>query len=83
MPDWAVDKHTFRGKHGKGTMHILKKNKIKLELSDQAMHKFHGPREKRDIKDFFREAVFVAKNMVENPDYKKVLAIYLSHTKCY
>ena len=25
MPAWAVDKHTFRGKRGKGTKHIVKK----------------------------------------------------------
>ena len=25
MPDWAVDKHTFRGKYGKGTKHLVKK----------------------------------------------------------
>lgn len=25
MPDWAVDKHTFRGKNGKGTKHLVKK----------------------------------------------------------
>ena len=24
MPSWAVDKHTFRGKHGKGTNHLVK-----------------------------------------------------------
>ena len=24
MPDWAVDKHTFRGKSGRGTKHLVK-----------------------------------------------------------
>lgn len=26
MPEWAVDKHTFRGKNGKGTKHLVKNN---------------------------------------------------------
>ena len=54
IPDYAVDKHTFRGRTGKSTMDCLDTSKIE-GLDEERLDNFHGQREKRDIEYFFEE----------------------------
>ena len=51
MPNWAVDKHTHRGRTGKASEPLLVERPE--GMTDAEMKEFHGPRRKRDIEDFF------------------------------
>lgn len=79
MPGWAVDKHTFRGKFGRGTKCILKKKP--QGMTEEEYDEFHGDREKRGIESFFNEGVKCAKEaMPENPYWERTKEIYLSYS---
>ena len=79
MADRDVDKHTFRGKTGKGSDSILKTRPE--GMTDAAFKEFHGPRRKQDINDFFNEGVkCVDQAMVFNPFWSKTMEIYKQHS---
>ena len=77
MPSWAVDKHTFRGKFGKESLHIFKKKFRNSPLSELEQHEFHGPRPKADIRMFF-EVGCVCNNDIldENPIFEQTKQMY-------
>ena len=81
MPDWAVDKHTFRGKFGKGCLHIVKKKGIPETFDDAMVEEFYGERPKRNLNSFFNEATLVVDEMLENPFYPQVIETYLKYPK--
>ncbi len=78
MPDWAVDKHTFRGKFGKGTRHLVK-TKPK-GMTEEMYEIFHGNRKQRTIKDFFDEGVVICQPSVDvNPYWNLTTSIYFRY----
>ncbi len=77
MPSWAVDKHTFRGKFGRGTRHLLKKPQLAL-LSEDGLVEFHGERPKVGVEHFFAEGCVCKDEVIsENPWWEKTQEIYL------
>lgn len=77
MPHWAVDKHTFRGKYGKGTKHLMKG--CPKELTEAQYEEFHGERPKSDLSEFFAEGCKCEKpTMDENPYWERTKEIYFS-----
>ena len=81
MPDWATDKHTYRGKYGKATMPLLTKKKMVPKMTEDALEVFHGGRPKRDIMHFFREGAHVVNEVTPNPYWDRIPEIYLSQPK--
>ena len=80
MPDWAVDKHTFRGKFGSSTAKILTARPEGMTESQFA--EFHGPRNKRDLKSFFEEGVQCCQEALENdPFWGRTKDIYFLYDK--
>ena len=78
MPDWAVDKHTFRGKFGKMSKHIyLKKFKHNSALSERELEEFHGPRPKSDLKTFFEDGCICNNDILpNNPIWEQTKNMY-------
>ena len=77
MPSWAVDKHTFRGKFGKGTRHLLKKPQLAL-MSEAELNEFHGVRPKTDVVHFFTEGCnYMDPVVIENPFWERTQILYL------
>ena len=77
MPSWAVDKHTFRGKFGKGTSHLIKKKDDKLSKEDK--EEFHGVRQKVGLEEFFDEGcICMNETLAEagNPYWEQTKKIY-------
>ncbi len=75
MPDYAVDKHTFRGKKGCSTM----KYKEQGSMSDSAYESFHGHRPQRDIHYFLTEGCLITEpSLEENPYWEITKETYLS-----
>lgn len=78
MPDWAVDKHTFRGKNGKASAKLMKGRP--KGMTDDAFKVFHGQRMKRGQTDFFLEGVkHVDKAIPLNPFWERTIQIYQQH----
>lgn len=78
MPDWAVDKHTYRGKFGKSSRNIFLKKFKHMELTEALLTEFHGERKKADLRTFF-DVGCICKNDIlsENPIWEKVQKMYL------
>jgi len=82
LPDWAVDKHTFRGKTGRSTKPYLNGKSEAKHLSDAELEEFHGQRPKRDIEYFLQEGVRCKDEvLLMNPYWEKCKEIYLEKPK--
>ena len=75
IPDWAVDKHTYRGRTGHPSQNLLKEHPRGMDEED--IQHFHGHREKRDLKYFFDVcAVIENASILDNPYWEQTKAIY-------
>ena len=83
MPSWAVDKHTYRGKTGNQTVHLVKKKRLhkQLKLNEEFLETFHSERPKNGIQHFFDEGcVCLDPAAEENPFWERTKEIYFSKT---
>ena len=80
MPLWAVDKHTFRGRFGKESLHIFKKKFRNSPMTNEQLNEFHGPRPKVDLRTFFDVGCICNNDILdENPIWEKAKAMYFKH----
>ena len=80
MPSWAVDKHTFRGKFGKESLHIFRKKFRNSPLTNEQLNEFHGPRPKADLTTFFDVGCVCNNDILEeNPIWEQAKAMYFKH----
>ena len=78
MPEWAVDKHTYRGKFGRESLHLFKKKFENIKLSDAELVEFHGLRPKVDIRVFFDVGCICNNDILnENPIWDEAKQMYL------
>lgn len=78
MPDYAVDKHTYRGKKGCGT----KQYRQQGDMPDQKYESFHGHREKKDIHNFFNDgSITYQTSLPTNPYWEATQHMYISSPK--
>ena len=80
MPSWAVDKHTFRGKFGKESLHIFRKKFRNSLMTNEQLNEFHGPRPKADLRTFFDVGCVCNNDILdENPIWEQAKAMYFKH----
>ncbi len=73
MPEWAVDKHTFRGRHGRTSS--LTTSPEGMDVASFA--EFHGSRQQRDIDFFFAECHVEPRSALpSNPFWEKTKEVY-------
>ena len=78
MPQWAVDKHTFRGKYGKASHHLLKT--VPDWMTSNMLQIFHGPRPKMSLWNFFEVgSVIENPSLNDNPYWGLTKTIYYAH----
>lgn len=78
MPDWAVDKHTFRGKFGKSSAELFQKKFKQYSFSAGQLEEFHGIRPKVGIPYFFDVGCICSKDILpDNPIWEQTKAMYL------
>ena len=81
MPDWATDKHTFRGKFGKGTTHLIKQKQEVQWMTEKELAMFHGERPKTGIQHFFDVAAAIeCPSVPGNPYWETTKQIYYGYT---
>ena len=82
IPDWAVDKHTHRGRTGLSTKALFDKT-CPVMLSPAQYEEFHGHRTKNDIHHFFSEGVKLVNETCpgENPYWNNTKNLYLREKK--
>lgn len=73
MPDFAVDKHTFRGKGG------ICNVPEGVTLSEEERKEFFGKRQARGLEYFFEEGVIEASTATHNPYWDRTKHIYMCH----
>lgn len=92
MPPWAVDKHTYRGRTGRGTpaynnslTHLNTRNMCGIaerEFKDQEfMREFHGPKPIKGIEDFFAEGCQENEDtmsLTHKPYWEEAKEVYMS-----
>ena len=72
MPDWAVDKHTYRGRTGKATP-----TKHQPQCSEEFLRCFHGVRPQKGIEDFFSSGTLLrSPTLPSNPYWEMTMAVY-------
>lgn len=77
MPDWAVDKHTYRGKFGKSSAELFKRKYKALKLTEVQIEEFHGLRPKVGIEHFFDVGCLCENEILpENPIWETTKEIY-------
>ena len=78
MPEWATDKHTYRGKFGKASKHLFVKKYKDMNLTERELEEFHGERPKADIKTFFDVGCICSNDILpENPIWEEAKELYL------
>lgn len=78
MPSWAVDKHTFRGKFGKSTKHLVGDRPD--GMSDEDFEEFHGTRPKSDLQAFFDFGLQMKNQAIPfNPFWSTTVEMYKSY----
>ena len=78
MPDWAVDKHTYRGKFGKSSAELFQRKYKNFSFSTSQLEEFHGERPKVGIPHFFDVGCICNKDILpENPIWEKTKEMYL------
>ena len=76
IPDYAVDKHTYRGSRGLETRRYLPGG---IDLTEQQLIEYHGKRKQRGLLDFFQEGVLEFCPARDNPYWERTQEIYM----CY
>lgn len=81
MPDWAVDKHTYRGKFGKSSAELFKKKFTNFKFSESQLEEFHGERPKVGVPHFFDVGCICNNDILpENPIFEKTKEMYYKQT---
>lgn len=75
MPSYAVDKHTYRGKNGRGTRQFREQG----TMCDVTYENLHGPRPKKTLQDFFCEGSLITERSLQtNPYWQTTMNVYLA-----
>jgi hypothetical protein len=78
MPEWAVDKHTYRGKFGKASKHLFLKKFKSMNLTEKEIEEFHGERPKAGMQIFFDVGCICRNDILpENPIWEETKEMYL------
>ena len=84
MPQWAVDKHTYRGRVGKDTrVHYTKaisQGGKHSPLPSELIEEFHGERKKKGLKHFLTDGVLLSQEAIENDIWVATKDMYMKQS---
>jgi len=76
IPNYALDKHTYRGRTGNSTKNLKEQG----DMSNERYEEFHGKRNKRDIEYFFSEGTTMDfQSLDSNPLWEVTKDTYRAH----
>jgi len=84
MADWAVDKHTTRGRLGCSTLNAYRQaveRGREFTLTAEQLTEFHGERPKKDLEDFFEEGTLLVPADTRNEWWDRAKEVYRSQSK--